>query len=179
VTRIHYDTEFLEDGRTIDLISIGMIREDGAEYYAVSLDMPLERIEAHQWLRANVVPSLPLCGGAPFMWDRDDPGFRHVKPRAQIAREVRDFLRAVPDPQLWAWYAAYDHVALAQLFGPMISMPDGIPMWTNDLRQECERLGNPALPSLSGITEHNALDDAREVAFRHRWLRDHWPERAE
>ena len=35
--RIFYDTEFLEDGKTIDLISIGMVAEDGREYYAVVL----------------------------------------------------------------------------------------------------------------------------------------------
>jgi len=172
MTSIAYDTEFLEDGKTIELISIGMVREDGNEYYAVSLDMPLDRIEAHQWLRANVVPSLPLRGGAPLLWDRGHRDFRHVKTRAQIAREVRDFILGVPDPQLWAWYSSYDHVALAQLFGPMISLPDGIPMWTNDLRQEAERLGNPALPALAGGAQHNALHDAREVAARLSWLRE-------
>src|SRR4051812_11038169 len=30
-----YDTEFLEDGQTIELISIGIVAEDGREYYAV------------------------------------------------------------------------------------------------------------------------------------------------
>ena len=28
--RIYFDTEFIEDGRTIDRLSIGMVREDGA-----------------------------------------------------------------------------------------------------------------------------------------------------
>src|SRR6185437_634123 len=50
------------------------------------------------------------------------------EPRAQIAREVAEFITSVPNPQLWAWYAAYEHVALAQLFGRMIDLPDGIPM---------------------------------------------------
>ena len=31
-----YDTEFLEDGHTFDLISIGIVAEDGREYYARS-----------------------------------------------------------------------------------------------------------------------------------------------
>jgi hypothetical protein len=33
-------------------------------------------------------------------------------------------------------------------------------MWTNDLKQEAERLGNPAVPE-QGAGEHNALADAR------------------
>jgi hypothetical protein len=89
-----------------------------------------------------------------------------------IANEVRDFIRqsALWDlqephpkpevPQLWAWYGAYDHVALCQLWGRMIDLPKGVPMWTNDLKQECERLGNPQVPQQAS-GEHNALADAR------------------
>ncbi len=36
--RYFYDTEFIDDGRTIELISIGVTAEDGREYYAVSTD---------------------------------------------------------------------------------------------------------------------------------------------
>jgi hypothetical protein len=57
--RIFYDCEFLEDGKTIDLISIGMIAEADDEYYAVNSDMPIERIESHGWLMKNVVLIYP------------------------------------------------------------------------------------------------------------------------
>ena len=162
--RIFYDCEFLEDGRTIDLISIGMVAEDGREYYAVNRDMPKRRIRKNPWLMANVVPSLPKPRGEwvlnmPNRWlfNYLDPC---VKASGQIAREVRDFILAEPDPQLWAWYGAYDHVVLCQLWGRMIDLPDGVPMWTNDLKQEAERLGNPQVPKQAG-GEHNALADAR------------------
>ncbi|MFN3005118.1 3'-5' exoribonuclease domain-containing protein [Mycolicibacterium wolinskyi] len=64
--------------------------------------------------------------------------------------------------ELWAYYAAYDHVALAQLWGRMIHLPNGIPMWTNDLQQEMVRLGidDDEIPRAEGY-EHHALDDAR------------------
>lgn len=58
--KIYYDTEFIEDGATIDLISIGMVAEDGREYYAVSSDAGWEKIKASDWLVRNVVPSLPV-----------------------------------------------------------------------------------------------------------------------
>lgn len=61
--RVFYDCEFLEDGRTIDLISIGMVAEDGRELYAVAEEIqrdPLRsRICEHQWLMENVIPHLP------------------------------------------------------------------------------------------------------------------------
>lgn len=154
-----YDTEFLEDGRTIELISIGIVAEDGREYYAVALDADWDRISTHEWLMKNVVPQLPP-GRSPE-W----------KPKAQIRDEVAAFLahriRNVRDiPELWAWYGAYDHICLAQLFGRMIDLPSWIPMWTNDLRQEQHRLGNLGLPvQPKGL--HNALEDARHLRVQY------------
>jgi hypothetical protein len=184
--KIYYDTEFLEDGRTIDLISIGMVAEDGREYYAVRSDAPWDRIRKHDWLLRNVVPSLPVTSRAsldsylansPNSFPR--PGVDYVgpdvtsilvKPLQVIANEVREFIAATPDPELWAWYGGYDHVVLCQMWGPMISKPKCVPMFTCDLKQEADRLGNPELPSMPGVTEHNALSDAREVKFRAEWL---------
>ncbi|HEY8112220.1 MAG TPA: hypothetical protein VII16_05065 [Actinomycetes bacterium] len=121
--RIFYDCEFLEDGKTIDLISIGLIAEAGDEYYAVNSEMPIERIESHGWLMKNVVPHIPgQLQERSFDDNRNlngrftlDPTDAIVKPHWVIANEVRDFILGQPDPQLWAWYGAYDHVALCQL----------------------------------------------------------------
>ena len=35
-----YDTEFIDDGHTINLISIGIVAEDGHEYYANVIRVP-------------------------------------------------------------------------------------------------------------------------------------------
>ncbi|WP_129307970.1 3'-5' exoribonuclease [Streptomyces sp. L2] len=184
--RIFYDTEFLEDGHTIELISIGMVAEDGRELYAVNEDIskdPLhERICKHQWLMENVIPHLPLfTGGSAKGHGRLSMSLTYrgffnldmksntVMPPRMIRNAVRDFVLAAPDPQLWAWYGAYDHVALAQLFGRMIDLPEGVPMWTNDLKQEAARLGNPTLPEQpDGV--HNALADARHNLVRAQYL---------
>lgn len=167
--RIFYDTEFIEDGNTIALISIGLVAEDGRELYLVNRDMPIRRIRKHEWLMANVVPNLPKAYGErrltmPKRW-LFDYSARTVKPRVRIADEVAAFIQATPDAELWAWYAAYDHVALCQLWGPMIALPEGVPMFTNDLKQEAVRLGSPALPEQpDGV--HNALADARHNLVR-------------
>ena len=36
--RYFYDCEFIEDGRTVDLVSIGVVDEHGREFYAVSTE---------------------------------------------------------------------------------------------------------------------------------------------
>ncbi|MEH0417780.1 3'-5' exoribonuclease domain-containing protein [Streptomyces sp. B21-083] len=181
MTAIDYDLEFLEDGRTIELISIGMVCDDGREYYAVNSDMPVDRILNHQWLKANVWPHLPLRGYKPppqinALQQSDgalDTTDTRVKPKWVIANEVRDFIQATdePEPQLWADYGAYDHVALCQLWGPMVRLPPGVPMWTHDLRQEIERLGiDPSDLPQQKSGEHNALADVRHNQTVRRWL---------
>lgn len=179
--KIYYDTEFIEDGRTIDLISIGLVTEDGREYYAVNRDMPVRRIRRHPWLMAHVVPRLPKGSGdlrnsmsRRWLFHYGDPV---VKRRQTIAAEVRAFILASgPGVELWADYAAYDHVVLAQLFGPMVELPEGIPMFTHDLQQEAARLVGTRVWAFDGAPpvqereSHNALADARHVKELHHWL---------
>jgi hypothetical protein len=140
-SRIWFDTEFIEDGTTIDLISIGMVRSDGATYYAET-DQWIPG-KASQWVKDNVI--VHLKGGD------------CIKPRDVIAREIVEF--AGEKPEFWAYYADYDWVALCQLFGTMMQLPDGWPMFCRDIKQWAVDLGDPKLPEQTS-TEHHALADA-------------------
>jgi hypothetical protein len=174
--KIAYDTEFAEDGRVIGLLSIGMAAEDGRELYLVAGDpAAFGRAAAHPWLRANVLPHLPvtLLPGGGWEWDESHPHFAAVTPREEIAARVREFAACTPDPRLWADCGAYDHVALAQLFGDMAAWPPGLPFFTRELRQEADRLGHAELPAMPGAVGHSALWDAREVLWRLSWMRGH------
>lgn len=153
--RIFYDTEFLEDGKTIDLISIGMIDEGGNELYLVNRDAVWERIRADDWLMANVVPHLPPTDSK--CWASHD----------EIRSRVAGFCGE--KPEFWADYAAYDHVALCQLFGKMIDIPGGWPYFTHDIQSAA--LGVRHLVNLpSSHTEHDALADARDVRDKYKRL---------
>src|SRR5215471_13428926 len=55
--RFFYDTEFIEDGLTIDLVSIGVVDEKGREFYAVSTEFDPEK--AGPWVREHVLAKLP------------------------------------------------------------------------------------------------------------------------
>ena len=145
--RIWFDTEFIEDGRTIDLVSIGMVAEDGREYYAEAAEC--DRSRADEWVRGNVFPHLID---------------HHQKPRSEIATDIIRF--AGYAPEFWAYYADYDWVALCQLYGRMIDLPKGWPMFCRDVKQWCVDLGNPKLPPQE-TTEHHALADAR-------WTKTAW-----
>lgn len=145
--RYFYDCEFIEDGRTIDLISIGVVCEDGREYYAVSSEFDISR--AGSWVRSKVLPHLPRPA---------DPAWRS---RADIRANLLEFFTAPGLPvQLWAWCGAYDHVALAQLWGDMPALPRQIPRFTREIRQHWETAGCPAIGD-PGRDRHHALADAR------------------
>lgn len=139
--RIWFDTEFIEDGKTIDLISIGLVREDG--HYMLLENTECDRSKASEWVRDNVFPH--LGAGIPMT-------------RQEIAAAVKTF--AGKAPEFWAYYADYDWVALCQLYGTMMDLPKGWPMFCLDIKQEAYRLGDPELPK-QDAGEHNALADAR------------------
>lgn len=227
------DTEFLEGTQkksflgipvgntkpTIDLISIGIVAEDGREYYAISKDFNLREAwnrydvseqtqfeKSHgfsgrkiYWIRENVLRPIfddllarfNIESRLSLHKDRYSPGSyigcivdqnfryslmkflikRYGKSNKQIASEIINFIN--PDlgfpisaynnsdlrdgkplakhfddhnvsdfdgyfyarPEFYTYYGAYDHVAFCWLFGKMIDLPKGFPMYTIDLKQ--------------------------------------------
>lgn len=81
---------------------------------------------------------------------------------------MRYFYDTEHDLELWADYGAYDHVALAQLWGPMIRLPKGLPMFTREFQQIWRDRGEPELPEQTD-GQHDALADARHLkaSFEH------------
>ncbi|WP_210414788.1 3'-5' exoribonuclease domain-containing protein [Microlunatus elymi] len=147
MSRLWFDTEFIDDGRRIELLSIGVVRDDGATYYAEPIEADREAV--NPWVRENVLPK--LCGPQ--------------KARHEIAADLVAFAGA--NPEWWAYYADYDWVALCQLFGPMVDLPSGWPMFCRDLEQLAVDLGIDIESSVPPSGQHHALADAE-------WTRAAW-----
>lgn len=148
--RYFMDTEFLEDGKTIDLLSIGIVCEDGRELYLECNETDWSN--ANEWVQSNVLPYLK--------------GEFEGYTRKQIAGLIINFMNPEKygKPEIWGYYADYDWVVFCQLFGTMIDLPEGFPMFCMDLKQLSIMLGNPEHPK-QDTQEHHALADAR-------WNRD-------
>jgi len=102
--RFFYDCEFIETVATIDLVSIGVVDEEGREFYAVSTEFDPDR--AGQWVRQNVLPKLPPPASPVWM------------SRGRLRQELLNFVSPNGESaELWAWFAAYDHVALVPSCG--------------------------------------------------------------
>lgn len=175
--RLFFDTEFSENGRGIDLISIGIRREDGAEYYAQALT-GWAPSDCNDWVRTNVLPHLKRCTRRNYI-SIDNEMFEHRLARSQAAParalcnpdcawRTREEMRADiiafagATPEWWAWYASYDWVVLCQLFGRMVDLPKGWPMYVMDLKQAQRGFPSVQVPAADGAA-HNALVDARRA----------------
>lgn len=156
-----FDTEFIEDGRTIDLLSIGIVSEDGREFYAEVDQRDVDYEHAGPWVKENVIKHLwnRQNDKSEFNgWSRDG-GTGGVLRRTEIANEIIRFVGQ--NPVFWSYYADYDWVVLCQLYGRMIDLPKTWPMYCRDLKQLIDMYRiNP--PEQTG-QEHHALFDARWV----------------
>lgn len=249
------DTEFLEgkqDKRflgikvgetkpTIDLISIGIVDENGREYYAISkefnlweawnrYDLKIEMVYGdirnhfpegiqHKiyWIRENVLYPIfyelfkkhnqmepdsiygNLNNFSGYMQRPENQKYAFKKFRSllsiygktnkQIAEEVQDFCitydskKSVEEnnPEFYAYYGDYDWVVFCWLFGKMINLPKGFPMYALDLKQiqdeiikkswkdvELSTWGHIGIENIKNVSgypkqtdEHNALSDAK------------------
>lgn len=163
--RYFLDTEFIEDGITIDLVSVGVVAEDGREFYREVWPSDAPWHHANDWVLQNVKPHLAVFG-AESEFNIDEV----ARPRNTLAYELYDFVSPrTTSPEIWAYYGAYDLVAIAQLFGRMIDLPTGWPMFYMDIKQLAVSYGNPKLPEQTS-TQHHALEDARWNRDTFEWL---------
>jgi len=157
--RIYLDTEFIEYPHTIDLISIGLVDEFGNTVYFESSEFDESR--ANEFVRERVLPNLVL---------REEDRLPLPVIRDRILEFVGESCQGGV-PEFWGYYADYDWVVFCWLFGAMIDLPDGWPMYCRDLRQELDRLGTMVPEDVVPKPgSHNALDDAQWAKAAHEWL---------
>lgn len=168
--RYHFDTEFDENGEVVIPISFGAVAEDGRELYLINhgyLDAWHFR-EPYYWKGKYLADpnSFVVENVLDKISPQDNSDFG--VPEESWSDFIYEFLTAgdtIKDIELWAYYAAYDHIVYAQSFGKMIDIPEPLPWYTND--DMTIRKGQPAPfrdPEL--FPEHHALSDAKFQKFQ-------------
>ena len=206
----------------IDLISIGIVAEDGREYYAINSEY--DYFKADDWVIQNVIRPIYAQEVTDAVRSKyefctfEQTEFLHVsnfhrylgKPVKQIAKEIYEFMNpgilsgpvnidfayaqkhnvaefedgngetiVRTQPELYGYYSDYDWVLFCSLYGRMIELPKGFPMYCRDLKQTLDEraernaklFGGTVNDALAEIkrhvaypkaqNEHNALADAR------------------
>lgn len=165
------DTEFREEPGTIDLISIGIVNEEGKEYYALNKECNLRKIWNDDWLRDNVL--IPIYNDEDSYYKKQnefsfsvikDIFSKNGKTIKEIRQEILDFT-GQDSPEFYGYYSNYDWVVFCWIFGRMIDLPKSYPMYCKDLQhiidynnlsKEWEDKNCP-----QSDNEHNALSDAK------------------
>lgn len=168
-----FDTEFSEFTKKpffgkqrhhLQFVSIGIVAEDGREYYAVSKEFDLKQAWENVWLRENVLLKIYEDFLSKERYAREYH-CKLVKPfslktlqtlirwngktKKQIAQDIITFVnegqnlwtslnssQIAPDnTEFYAYYADYDWVMFCSLFGTMMDLPKGFPMYCRDLKQ--------------------------------------------
>lgn len=180
-----WDAIFYKKRHFIDLISIGIVAEDGRTYYAISKEYNYR--DASDWVKKNIILPMYLSTVSGDQRNRHSVDNFHKfygLENEQIAYDVKRFIYKAADvtsnPENWGkeipiefygYYADYDWVLFCSLFGRMIDLPKGFPMYCKDLKQildeKCVQLKETpeTIKELNGYpkqeNEHNALADAK------------------
>lgn len=152
--RFFVDTEFDFDAErcTVTPVSVGIVSEDGHEYYAI--DSVVNRTTFRQACSRFVLDHvLPVADHG--------PGRLSVKPREEIAAGIREFVGPRGETEFWGDYAAFDYVVLSIIMGGFDAWPNGWPMTIRDLQET--PAGREASGSVVSLKPHHALFDARAV----------------
>ena len=201
----YLDTEFIDHAKqpkllgvrvgepiqTTELISIGMVCEDGREYYAVCNEFDLDAAWKDDWMRCNVLEKIHaelVRAQGPhartYHYHLFEPftkkSMRYLlkwsgKSRYQIRQDIYALVKEAP--VFYGYFADYDWVVFCHLFGRMIDLPSGFPMYCRDLKQMMDEraLGDKwkkeNCPDPTG--EHNALVDARWNKQLHEAIQRH------
>jgi|DEB0MinimDraft_6_1074348.scaffolds.fasta_scaffold20035_2 hypothetical protein len=155
--RYYLDTEFYETPGSIELISLGMVSEDGRELY---FETPESRKLSQQtpWLFDNVLPHLK----AKYDVERAND--------VEQKKLILDFIGDDKSPEFYGYYADYDWVVFCWIFGRMIDLPEHFPMYCIDLKQILDAAELRIPDSMKPVSTHDALEDARYHKRIHDWI---------
>ena len=187
-----------EDGREYYAISKDFNLKEAwnrYDWYSTAYNKPARNKEEQDfkvyWIRENVLKpifdqwnkySYHTFNFSNFKYCIDCIG----KTNQQIAEEVKEFTLEVPriqkhgKPKFYGYYCDYDWVAFCWLFGKMIDLPNGFPMYCRDLKQMLDEAfllrsdyqkpeHHPNYPKQTN--EHNALADARWNKKLHEFIK--------
>jgi hypothetical protein len=164
MSKYFLDTEFIEHPGHIELISIGLVCDDGREFYMVNHTADLS--QASEWVIKNVLEKMPEYDAeqgsglnnrhigklVPLNIDgKRDPTAKWnniedieaalLEFTGQVQIEVKfhnDYKERpfIPEEcEFWGYYADYDWVIFCWIFGTMVDLPMGYPKYCHDLMQ--------------------------------------------
>jgi len=157
----------------IDLISIGIVCEDNSGLYLISSEYDYE--DADQWVKDNVIVkaySRECSGDAKNHFSARNFHKHFGLKQKEIGKRVIEWIGHDSNIKFYGYYSDYDWVLFCSIFGRMIDLPKGFPMYCRDIKQMMDERGissdHPDCPKQSD--DHIAIKDAAWNKEAYNWL---------
>lgn len=149
--RIFFDTEFTGLHQNTTLISIGIVDEDGREFYAEMTDYDKEQLDP--WISENVIANLT--------------GANQVT-TPELKMQLTEWLSTYDTVEVWSDCLAYDWVLFDAIFGGAFNKPQNVYYIPFDLctlmklKDIDPDVNREEFAAMSG-SKHNSLHDAKVI----------------
>lgn len=152
--RVFFDTEFTGLHKNTTLMSIGMVANDGREFYAELHDY--DKTQVDDWLKQNVLSKFEN---------------KQTVDTETLAKQIEKFLEPYDEVEMWSDCLAYDWVLFCNIWGHSFKVPKKIYYIPFDICTLIKLKGiDPDIPRAklsnrlwADSMKHNALYDARLI----------------
>ena len=175
--KIFFDTEFTGLHKDTSLISIGLISEDGKEFYAEVQNLERKDID-DAWLKENVLDHTVEYGDAYVLDIVSDENNYYTGSKEDVASFLQEWLMQFDTIELVSDVCHYDMVLFIDLFGSAFDVPENVCPACYDINQDIARAYNLSIKDafdysrekileghnidISG-EKHNSMYDARVI----------------
>ena len=148
--KLFFDTEFTKLSKDAELISLGIVSEDGDVFYAEFSDYDKSKLDP--WIIENVIKNLSYSPGDS---DINVPDYFYYGSRKFIKAKLLDWLSKFNRIQFVSDVCHYDFVFLIDLlFGEALNMPSNFSPICHDI--------NTDIAKYLEISERHAFNISRE-----------------
>lgn len=155
VNKIFFDTEFTGLHKDTTLISIGLISEDGRQFYGECTDYDITQCD--EWIKENVLKhthfSYGECHELNIKEDIVISNY-HLGNKFSMKTMITNWLRQFDTVEFVSDVCHYDFVLLIDLFGSAFDLPKQCCAACYDINQDIARKFN--------ISQQEAFDKSRE-----------------
>ena len=153
--KIFFDTEFTGLHKNTSLISIGLIDENGRNFYAEFTDY--DKSQCNEWIKKNVINNL-FWNQTNKFWEggltKECKWFRVKSNKNVIGTALKEWLSVYDNVEFVSDVCHYDMVLLIDLFGTAFDLPQNVNPACHDINQDIGRYYE--------ISEKEAFDFSRE-----------------
>lgn len=173
--KIFFDTEFTGLHKNTTLISIGLVDENGRDFYAEFTDYDKSQVDT--WIRDNVISNLTISNSGSVrerlaLGESVDLVTSFAGRTPYIREELERWLSKYDSVEMWSDCLAYDWVLFNDIFGGAFNIPKNVYYIPFDIctlfkikgvDPDINREEYAGKAVFKNKRKHNALHDARVI----------------